>query len=516
MPTAHGRRRHAGRSFARPTHSGFRPMLFGGEHVPSESGGAMRAVARTGLDYEAARDGEQAQMPDIGPEAVDTGSIRPGSLTRPLFAETIIPPEVLDALPTLPDADYPQGVLVFLTTDMKLYRNTDGSTWSVAVDGADIVANSVTAGQIAAGAIGTTELAADAVIANVANVGGTVTIDDTGITITDGALTFLDDSGQTVLTGAGFGATWVDFLDSHVYNHSFRAGNVATISAATIVSGADTDADYAASMSDDIPYWGVSFESGAGTLERVADSDAVSGFAMRWSGDENAEIFQDIPISPGQVYSTYITWKWSNSASSFFSTIGCQFRGKNHEDIGASLVDQSLLFTTSQATYITQGMNWSETAPGNARYLRVFISFSRSTGSPAVRVAAVNVDPINVYGPQRVIAGSTQYDTGTGIGWNNGTTVDVVIERTGTSEVTVKNPLSSAGDLRVQGSIRSGTGGGNSIVRLDAAGYIALQELTSVPGGASDSVRIYVDDSAGTTRLRAVGPGGVRVTLATF
>lgn len=88
------------------------------------------------------------------------------------FASTIRPPVVVAALPALPDAKYPQGSFAFLTTDEKLYRNTDGSTWSVSVDGTDLVAGSVVAGKVAAGAIGTTELAAHAVTADKASFGG--------------------------------------------------------------------------------------------------------------------------------------------------------------------------------------------------------------------------------------------------------------------------------------------------------------------------------------------------------
>lgn len=79
------------------------------------------------------------------------------------FASNISAPELmttvqrLAATPTL-------GRIVFDTTDRKLYRGT-GSVWDRSTDGADITADSITAGQIAAGAISTTELAAGAVTA---------------------------------------------------------------------------------------------------------------------------------------------------------------------------------------------------------------------------------------------------------------------------------------------------------------------------------------------------------------
>jgi hypothetical protein len=70
----------------------------------------------------------------------------------------------LSSLPTLPDAAYPAGAIVYLTTDQKLYRST-GSAWTKATDGADIVTDSITAGQINAAAVGTSELASNAVTA---------------------------------------------------------------------------------------------------------------------------------------------------------------------------------------------------------------------------------------------------------------------------------------------------------------------------------------------------------------
>lgn len=45
------------------------------------------------------------------------------------FASSLSPPELVDILPTLPDEDYPEEVLVVLTTNKRLYRNYD-SNWA--------------------------------------------------------------------------------------------------------------------------------------------------------------------------------------------------------------------------------------------------------------------------------------------------------------------------------------------------------------------------------------------------
>lgn len=103
---------------------------------------------------------------DIPPGTIDAdGAIIPGSLSITPFADEVRPVAIVDTLPTLPDAAYPDGSVVVLTTDHKLYRN-DAGTWTKAVDGADLVADSVTAGAISAGAVGASEIAAGAVTAD--------------------------------------------------------------------------------------------------------------------------------------------------------------------------------------------------------------------------------------------------------------------------------------------------------------------------------------------------------------
>jgi len=96
----------------------------------------------------------------IANDAVTAIKIATSAIDATKFADTIKPIEVVD---TLPEAGT-QGRTVFLTTDNKIYRDT-GTAWTVAVVGTDITANTIEAGQIKAGAIGTDQLAALAVTA---------------------------------------------------------------------------------------------------------------------------------------------------------------------------------------------------------------------------------------------------------------------------------------------------------------------------------------------------------------
>lgn len=126
----------------------------GGRHA-SAGGGIIQPMSRSHavtrpLTFSEARDGEQSQYLDIGPEVIDGGvHAIPGTFARDLFDPTVSVPAIVTVLPTLPDADYPVGSLVFLTSDQKLYRNPDDVDWSSAVDAEDIVINKITAGQLA-------------------------------------------------------------------------------------------------------------------------------------------------------------------------------------------------------------------------------------------------------------------------------------------------------------------------------------------------------------------------------
>src|SRR5690606_3893688 len=104
-------------------------------------------------------------------------------LDKLAFAQSIRPVELVSALPTMPNPEYPQGSVVFLTADNKLYRST-GDEWTAVVDGDDIpdetikarhlAADSVTAGAIAAGAVTADAIDVDELSAISANM-GTVT-----------------------------------------------------------------------------------------------------------------------------------------------------------------------------------------------------------------------------------------------------------------------------------------------------------------------------------------------------
>lgn len=273
----------------------------------------------SGASFAEVRDGEQVQAPDIAPEAVDGAvHVMRGSLPRETFAMTIRPPVVVDALPVLPADEYEIGDYVFLTTDSKLYRNPDDATW-VEEDGSTLVngtmiaglirAGAIAADQIAAGSIGTQHFQVTATIGNVENSSSSVVIDASGITITEGALTFQDQYGSTVLTGGGFSSSWSKFITDGMYNSDFAAGELRTNTPWPSVD--DTLA----------PYWRITAPSDTIIVERVVDSASLSGFALKFTnaatfvgGSSLAFIDQyDVPVKAGETYAIQVWHRWESA-----------------------------------------------------------------------------------------------------------------------------------------------------------------------------------------------------------
>ncbi len=118
----------------------------------------------------------------IADDAVTADQIADGAVELAAFASGIQPVQVVSTLPLTAA----QGDMAFLTTDSKLYRY-NGTAWTVAVDGGDIVANSITAGQIQAGAIGATEISVTNLAAINSDLGTLTagTIDASAVTVSN-------------------------------------------------------------------------------------------------------------------------------------------------------------------------------------------------------------------------------------------------------------------------------------------------------------------------------------------
>ena len=168
----------------------------------------------------------------IANAAVTSALLASGAVGIVNMASGLRPVEILGTL----GAAGTQGRTVFLTTDNKLYRDT-GAAWTVAVAGADIVANSITAGQIAAATITTTQIAASTIIAgNIA--AGTIT----GALISAATIAASNIISGTI-TGTQIAATTI--AAGNIVANTITAAQIAanTITAAQIAAGTITAAE---------------------------------------------------------------------------------------------------------------------------------------------------------------------------------------------------------------------------------------------------------------------------------
>lgn len=85
---------------------------------------------------------------------VQPGDVQSGAINDlAAFASTLRPISVVSSLPSLPSASYPNGALVYLTSDKKIYRAdyaVSPDAWIKTVDGGDVTAGSITAAALAA------------------------------------------------------------------------------------------------------------------------------------------------------------------------------------------------------------------------------------------------------------------------------------------------------------------------------------------------------------------------------
>jgi hypothetical protein len=300
--------------------------------------------------------------------------------------------------------------------------------------------------------------------------GATVRIDEEGLHVTDGKIFIEDEFGVTVLSGAGFTSNWLDFLASGFYNGTFVGGTTTPITAATETGGADTEAEYLASLSNDIPYWVIETMTlgDDSSVVREADATAVGGFCLKFTGDVLASIYQDVPVIPGNEYDVELSWRHDNSGGATFNrTTAVSWRDKDHALIG-SVAEQGLAYTVTQATYISAGFPQGSpvVAPTNARYMRVGVEIDRTAGSPIVR--------INSFLRRQITFG------------------DII-------------KLSSSAAFLI-------VGGTTTIRPL----YIELTETTDTGGPGADKVRLRAkDNGAGKTQLVAIFATGAEQVIAT-
>lgn len=243
------------------------------------------------------------------------------------------------------------------------------------------------------------------------NGSATVTIDGNGITILNGKLFLADYGGDSVLGPAGFDGSWVQFIETGVYNGGFAAGTGTVLQAATIVGTASTPADYLASLADDIPYW--ICRDRTGTIGVYTFDDPTYGRNLTFERPTNGmgtalggtqSMVQDAPVIAGRAYEYFVNFQTllGLDAADFANLeLQVHWRDKDHAAIGSN---------TSIATYnstlaSSAGGSWVEylgVAPTDARYARIALktTFANdTTGAGAmIQVFEVRVRPVTRVG----------------------------------------------------------------------------------------------------------------------
>jgi hypothetical protein len=113
---------------------------------------------------------------DITPPTSKMQGNRIANIDVASFAAGLTGTYLVGSLPALPDSKYPVGTPLVLApgggVTPKVYRvNAAGNAWTAEVDGVDLVAQSVIAGKIAAGAVGSLEMATTELLVGPAPVG---------------------------------------------------------------------------------------------------------------------------------------------------------------------------------------------------------------------------------------------------------------------------------------------------------------------------------------------------------
>lgn len=378
-----------------------------------------------------------------------------------------------------------------------------------------------------------------------------VVIDSGGLTIRNGKIALLDHAGSSVLTGGGFDGAWIPFIHAGVYNAGFTSGDFDIQAPVSEVSSGSNTANYEASLSAELPYWVVAANSRFGQsndrlqIIQTIGNTSPSGRALYMGGNNGAskEVYQDIPVIAGQIYAVRALDDWGTSGSGELG-LGYVYSWRNvdHEIIGTEISSSVLITGTPLGgTFEERTVVGGLQAPAGARYLRFgFATTHNGTGSGMTNYSAYYVayvrlsqmqEAFNVLGIERRglatdvfriyyqgdLYGSYSIDENGKMQWGAGASSapDVNLYRSSAGVLKTDTAMQVGGNLSVA------QGGANEI-NISAAGnivinngYIELNEISAPANASANRAKLYLDDNAGTTRLRVLFGNGTRATLAT-
>jgi hypothetical protein len=343
----------------------------------------------------------------------------------------------------------------------------------------------------------------------VKNAATTVTVDETGLVITNGALTFQDTYGTQVLTGGGFSGAWMDFLARRLYNATFVQGSTSDVAVSEVGTGS-TAADYAASLGTGLPYWVVS--ASGGTVTIATDSTAMGGKAFKSQGGGGGtttnRIYQDAPVTPGQTYRVRQVFKRAGDGThrTFYS-----WRDSTHAIVGSRVMMYDNTPGATDLSYITNVDDVRAAigiAPTSAAYLRVEWEVAHTgSGNPALvshmDMIVGGIDPV-----VRTYSAGATWTKPAGLKY-------AIIEVVGGGGSGGGTPITAAG----QAAAGSGGAGGGYARVLKLAAALGASEAVTVGAGGTAATAGAGGNAGGTssfgTHCVATGGGAGVVGTAT-
>jgi len=335
----------------------------------------------------------------------------------------------------------------------------------------------------------------------------------------------VDYVGDPAIDEFGFSRSQVDFIVSRLYNHTLGTGKTTNMTGTTIVSGADSVADYQASLSQDISYWIIGTESGGGSLQRVADANADGGFALRWQNIEDATIFQDAPAYPGRHYSVRRRYRDGTGVT---QTVTVSFRDVNHAIIGSAEV-LSTGAVAGSTPYTEVPVNPSSLSPIGTRYIRVELGYVTSAGTQVylssvfLEESALGRTVIHDDGELTLISSGAAISTGS----NEADVNDLDFKLFPSGQLEWQTTGAQLDDVTDAGRLQMTTAGltltGNLKINatglgltMPGGGYLEMTERAAPSAPGTNDARLYVrDNGSGKTQLVILFNTGSVIVLAT-
>ena len=212
------------------------------------------------------------------------------------------------------------------------------------------------------------------------NVGATVTIDQTGITILDGSLTLEDEFGKTVMEASGFSGSWRGFIAHGLYNADFDSGTLGAIGLGRTVA---------------LPYWTVSNAAGTAVLTLT---DSVSSPGEKYLkttfsalNDEKMILSDSVPVSIGQPIVVGVLTQNFVAAGTLTLTVGVEFsddlsswsgaaeKVETFTGLGTSTAHATQVFVTTTKHFARVYVKTKETVTHDAtNFMGVFTAYLRT------------------------------------------------------------------------------------------------------------------------------------------